>query len=197
MERFAQVDTMTKAMRLAITVGAGVWLQGAAYAHGNKPIEQDVCAHQISGSWLHYSAYQPSRDPKAQYCEEIPSAGDTILVIDIVDGRLRERPLSVKIEGPDDHGGTKTLMDLPPRLYATGVVDTTVNLNSPGNYVVSVSSPERNELDRFELSVAQFNWQKKLRQLLVPSLLSVLLVWLGLRTKQWFSKRSAGSRSAR
>lgn len=194
MKRFAQVGMMTKAMRLATTVVAGVWLQGAAHAHDNAPIEQDVCAHQISGSWLHYSAYQPSHDPKAQYCEEIPRAGETILVIDIVDGRLRERLLAVKIEGPDDRGGMRTLMDLPARLHANGVVDTTVNLDSPGKYVVSVFSPERNELDRFELSVAQFNWQKKLRQLLVPGLLSILLVWLGLRAKRWFSKRSSGRR---
>ncbi len=184
---------MTKTKRLALAVGMAAGLHGAADAHGNVPIEQDRCAHQIRASWLHYSAYQPSHDPKAEYCEEIPHVGDTIVVIDIIGGSLREQALAVRVQGPDESGVTKTLLELPARLHANGVVNATVKFDVPGKYVVSVVSADgRDELDRMELLVASFNWQKKLRQLLFPALLSVLLVWLGYRAKRWLSIRSTG-----
>jgi hypothetical protein len=183
---------MTKAAKVMAALGAAIGLHVGAQAHGNKPIEQDTCAHQISGNWLHYSAYQPKLDPKAEYCDDIPQVGDTVLVIDIVDKRLREQELGVKVSGPDDSGETKTMMDLPAKRHTTGVVDTTVNFKSPGRYVVSIISQSTSqEVDRMEFTVAQINWPKQVRQWVIPVLLSTLIVWLGLRAKRWLSSRSA------
>lgn len=66
-------------------------------AHGNVTIEEDPCVRKIGGSMVHFSAYQPQIEPKAQYCTEIPDVGDTFLVVDLVDPSLRTLPVGVKI----------------------------------------------------------------------------------------------------
>ena len=68
-----------------------------AAAHGNVPIEEDHCVRRVGGSMVHFSAYQPQYEPKAQYCTEIPEAGDTFLVVDLVDPGLRKTPVGLQI----------------------------------------------------------------------------------------------------
>ena len=60
-------------------------LPGFAYAHGTVAMEEDPCVQRVGGNLVHFNAYQPQNEAKAQYCTEIPGEGDTFLVVDLVD----------------------------------------------------------------------------------------------------------------
>ena len=62
-----------------------LFLPGLAGAHGNATMEEDTCVQRVGGSLVHFNAYQPQNEAKAQYCTEIPGEGDTFLVVDLVD----------------------------------------------------------------------------------------------------------------
>ena len=56
-----------------------------AGAHGKVAMEDDNCMRRIGENMIHLSAYQPQEDEEGHYCTDIPKAGNTILVIDLVD----------------------------------------------------------------------------------------------------------------
>ena len=62
---------MTKATFSGLVLAA-LLSPGIADAHGNVTMEEDICARRIGGNIVHFSAYQPQFEPKAQYCTEIP-----------------------------------------------------------------------------------------------------------------------------
>jgi hypothetical protein len=87
---------MTKATFSGLILAA-LLSPGVADAHGNVTMEEDICVRRIGGNMVHFSAYQPQFEPKAQYCTEIPEVGDTFLVVDLVDPGLRTMPVGVRI----------------------------------------------------------------------------------------------------
>ncbi|NJL17974.1 MAG: hypothetical protein HC938_13120, partial [Nitrospira sp.] len=97
----------------------------SVFAHGNVTIEEDPCVRKIGGSMVHFSAYQPQIEPKAQYCTEIPDVGDTFLVVDLVDPTLRTLPVGVKIirgVNEDAQDETQTVAYWEPMSHPDGVV---------------------------------------------------------------------------
>ncbi len=97
----------------------------AAVAHGNVSIEDDICVRRIGGNMVHFSAYQPQIEPKAQYCTEIPDVGDTFLVVDLVDPSLRTMPVGVKIiqgVNENEQDEAKTVAYWKPVSHPDGVV---------------------------------------------------------------------------
>jgi len=87
---------LTRVASTVLILGAALF-PGTAAAHGNVSIEEDLCVRKVGGSMVHFSAYQPQYEPKAQYCTEIPEAGDTFLVVDLVDPGLRNMPVGLRV----------------------------------------------------------------------------------------------------
>src|SRR5262249_40314153 len=98
----------------------------SAMAHGNVTLDEDICMRRIGGNMIHFSAYQPQYEPKAQYCTEIPEGGDTFLVVDLVDKSLRSVPLSMRVvKGQGDSGAKEedqTVAYWKPVSHPDGVV---------------------------------------------------------------------------
>jgi hypothetical protein len=172
---------------------AGAALHAAALAHGNVSIEEDPCAHLIRGYWIHYSAYQPRFDQRAHYCQEIPSAGETVLVVDIADKVLRERPISLQVDGPGRNGTIETLFKMPAQPYPTGVINAEVVFERPGRYTVLLLSPQAERLDRLELLVQVVNWPKLISRWSTIAVAVALLIWLGMRVRRYFARARPGA----
>ncbi len=60
-------------------------------------MEEDSCMRRIGENMIHLSTYQPQEDEEGHYCTDIPKAGNTILVIDLVDPSLRDMPIGMKV----------------------------------------------------------------------------------------------------
>ena len=131
--------TSKRAERVLIAVIAMVgWLVGTeAWAHrGGGP--NDPCERRLGGALLvHLTLYQPDFDPDAEYCNEVPRQGKTVVVVDIEGDRLRQAPIALEMIASDG-SGLRKILSVPPRIYRRGVVDAEVTLDSGNDYLVRV-----------------------------------------------------------
>src|ERR1700683_4688471 len=126
---------------LALTIIAGCLLRGVAFAHRfggpNAP-----CEPRIGTSLIHITLYQPQFNPDAEYCDQIPRAGNTVLVVDVLGDDLRRQALGVEVLAVRDNGPDQVVLSIPPQIYRRGVADTQVVLQGGTNYITRISIGE-------------------------------------------------------
>lgn len=186
---------MTKAtfsgLVLAVLLSPGI-----ADAHGNVTMEEDICARRIGGNMVHFSAYQPQFEPKAQYCTEIPGVGDTFLVVDLVDPGLRTMPVGVRIvrglEG-DEKSEDQTVAYWGPASHPDGVVRGEANLDK-GLYKLIITA-EGLSPSYYLLRVQQVDYSKLGRKMVGPVIVLLVLALVGYelsksgRMRNWWASR--------
>jgi hypothetical protein len=167
-----------------------------AAAHGNVSIEDDICVRRIGGNMVHFSAYQPQIEPKAQYCTEIPDVGDTFLVVDLVDPSLRNMPVGVKIiqgVNENEQDEAKTVAYWKPVSHPDGVVRGEATLEK-GLYKLIITA-EGLSPSTYLLRVQQADYSKIGRAALGPLALLLVLGVVGYelsksgRVRGWFASR--------
>jgi hypothetical protein len=101
---------------------------------------------------VHFSAYlQPSAENKSDrtallkpYCQELPGIGKTFFSADLIDRDVRKTPIGIRII-EIDHIDNKniesikeirTLVEVPPKFYPQGVVETHADIDKIGDYAV-------------------------------------------------------------
>lgn len=181
---------------LLLVILATAFSPGTVAAHGNVSIEEDICVRRVGGNMVHFSAYQPQIEPKAQYCTDIPDEGDTFLVVDLVDPSLRSLPVGVKIirgldENEQDEG--KTVAYWKPVSHPDGVVRGEVTLDK-GLYKLIITA-EGFSPSAYLLRVRQIDYSKLGRAALGPLALLLVLGIVGYelskssRVRSWWASR--------
>lgn len=161
---------------LVILATAGWMTTSEAWAHrGGGP--NDPCERQLGASLIHLTLYQPQFDPDAEYCNEVPREGKTVMVVDVSAGELRQVPMSLEVVAASDSGQSRTILSVPPQIYRRGVVDTEVTLNAGSDYVARVvleqGADREPQLLSFPIRVAA--WY---RAMIVPALIVVAVLAL-------------------
>jgi hypothetical protein len=187
--RFISASLLLLALSVALS-------PNSVSAHGNVTIEEDPCVRKIGGSMVHFSAYQPQIEPKAQYCTEIPDVGDTFLVVDLVDPSLRALPVGVKIirgVNEDDQDETQTVAYWKPMSHPDGVVRGEAKLDK-GLYKLIITA-EGLSPSAYLLRVQQVDYSKLGRSALGPLALLLVLGIVGYelsksgRFRNWWAAR--------
>src|SRR5580692_5766569 len=81
---------------IVLMAAVGWLLQGVAFAHRfGGP--NDPCERKLGTSLIHITLYQPQFDPDAEYCDQVPRAGNTVLVVDVLGDELRRLPMGLQI----------------------------------------------------------------------------------------------------
>src|ERR1700683_3189334 len=125
----------------AMTMVISCLPRGVAYAHRfGGP--NDPCERKIGTSLIHITLYQPEFNPDAEYCDQIPRAGNTVLVVDVLGDDLRREALGVQVIAARDSGPDKVLLSIPPKIYRRGVADAQVLLDDSGAYITRISIGE-------------------------------------------------------
>ena len=155
---------------------------GEAAAHGDAPPDADPCSRRIGESVVHFSAYQPQYELKAQYCTEIPKIGETFMVVDLVDPALRNVPVGMRVvkgvEGTIDGTEAQTVADWRPSHHPDGVVRGEAKLDE-GLYRVIISAEGKNPLRyQYLLRVQMIDYQKLVLSVVEPLVGLLLLAWL-------------------
>ncbi|HUB64185.1 MAG TPA: hypothetical protein VL996_06990 [Methylocella sp.] len=130
-----------------ITRGLGAWLlamvllTSAAYAHGGVGMVDNRCVLRIGPDLMFFTGYQP-QNSREEFCDDIPSVGQTVVALDMQDTELRSMLTEIRIIRDD---GTHTRMNglpfltdaelsskevldpvtityLPPKKYPTGTL---------------------------------------------------------------------------
>ena len=121
---------------VAILATAAWSISTTAWAHrGGGP--NDPCERRLGASLVHLTLYQPNFDPDAEYCNEVPREGKTVMVVDIEGDRLRQAPIALEVMASDDSGPRK-ILSVPAKIYRRGVADAEVTLDSGSDYVARV-----------------------------------------------------------
>jgi cytochrome oxidase Cu insertion factor (SCO1/SenC/PrrC family) len=151
---------------LIVTIAVGWLMQGIARAHRfGGP--NDPCERKLGTSLIHITLYQPEFDPDAEYCDQVPRAGNTVLVVDVLGDELRKLPLGVEISAAGS-SSRRTVLSIPPKIYRRGVADAQVVLDDGGTYVTQVTVGEGAAKQILSFPVRVAAWY---RPLIVPALI--------------------------
>ena len=171
-----------------------ILLPGLAGAHGNVAIEEDSCVQRVGGNLVHFNAYQPQNEAKAQYCTEIPGEGDTFLVVDLVDPGLRNMPVGVRVvRGLSETAEAETVAYWPPAPHPDGVVRGEAKLIK-GLYKLIIT-PEGFSPSSYLLRVQQVDYLTIIRKAIGPLTVLFFLALIGYelsKSKRWRSWRFSG-----
>jgi len=154
---------------------------GLTAAHGGSDMEQDPCMRLAGENMVHFSAYQPQYELKAQYCTEIPQEGDTFLVVDLVDPALRNEPVGMRVIRSNGKSETEDeiVADVRPISHPDGVLRSEVTLDE-GLYTVIIASEKQNLLKRpqYLLRVHMVDYEKLVLSIASPLIGVLLAGWL-------------------
>nr|AAC25093.1 unknown [Nitrosococcus oceani ATCC 19707] len=178
-----------KKVLLSCLVSFGLLLLNtSAMAHGGGGIETDQCVVNIGNYRMHFFAYQPETSGGEELCWDLPMTGSTILVFDLVDRILRDRPVEVRIveeqktaAGPSNYN---PIVERPVQKYPKGTIELDTDFTKAGEYTAVVILGG----DQPMVFKALFEWVSRESRPFSgsPRSLAVLLI-LGLIF--WYSRR--------
>lgn len=164
---------------LVMLATAGLMMTSKAWAHRDRGPD-DPCRRQLGASLLHLTLYQPQFNPDAEYCDEVPRAGKTVMVVDMTAGELREAPMSLEVIAASDSGQARTVLSVPPKIYERGIVDTEVILDEGNDYVarvmVDLGAGKEPQLLSFPIQVAAWYRAMMMPALLVVGVLAFIII---------------------
>ncbi len=168
-----------------------------ASAHGKVAMEDDSCMRRIGENMIHLSTYQPQVNESGHYCTDIPKAGSTVLVIDLVDPALRDMPIGVKVIKGSNASEGETITNTRPALYQDGVISMSSALDQ-GKYLVQVTAEGVPPLHyEYHMRVEMINYADVFRASIGPAvglLLTTILGYKLIRSKRfrdWLASRRA------
>lgn len=136
-----------------------LWLNTltSAWAHGGLSMDEDVCKLRVGRYLMHFAGYQPESTAAKEFCEDIPSVGPTVVVLDYIDAELRDMPAEVRIirdTGSEQDLDAITVLHVPPKVYPTGSLSFEHKFDAPGKFVGLVSIGDKQKsVSRFPFSV--------------------------------------------
>lgn len=156
-------------------------------AHGSVSMEDDACKLRVGRYLMHFTGFQPetASGPK-EFCEDIPEAANTIIVLDYIDSELRDLPTEVRIvraeaQGKDLQGAT--VFHLPPKRYPTGSLSLETRLDE-GDYIGLVTVEDKQKLvARFPFAVGKRSHAWQVLLIAVP-VAAVALYYFGMRQRR-------------
>jgi len=182
---------------IAIFILVMAFYTSTAGAHGKVTMEEDSCMRRIGENMIHLSAYQPQVDEEGHYCTDIPKAGNTILVIDLVDPALREMPIGMKVIRGSQASEGETITHIRPTLYQDGVISNQSALDQ-GKYLIQITAEGIPPLHyEYHLRVEMINYANVFRAAIGPAVGLLLMAILGYklirsrRFRNWIASRRA------
>ena len=171
---------------------------GVAGAHGKVAMEQDSCMRRAGGgSMIHMSVYQPTIEPSAHYCTEIPNVGETYLVIDLVDKALRDMPVGIRIVKGTGDADSEIIKTVKPAYHTSGSLSQKVYLEQ-GEYTVIIKGEAVPPVEHsYPLRVQMVNYSELFQKAIGPTIAFLVLIFVGYKitktkkVQKWLaSKRS-------
>lgn len=150
---------------------ATVLFTSAAYAHGGVGMVDNRCVLRIGPDIMFFTGYQP-QNSRDEFCDDIPSTGQTVVALDMQDTELRNMLTEIRIIRDN---GTHTSMNglpvltdaelankaaldavsisyLPPKKYPTGTLTFEHTFPENGKFIGIVTV----ENDHGQTFVSQF-----------------------------------------
>ncbi|MGH8605528.1 MAG: hypothetical protein ACREXR_22875, partial [Gammaproteobacteria bacterium] len=132
---------MATALRLVIF---NLLLILSSYSFAQRQSGGIECATTKGAFRVHFTAYQAPQGLQGstyleRYCEQIPLPGEIFVTLDIYKTHgfeiIRDKPITVRVlEGAPGAEANRTLLELPAKVYRSGIVEKHLKLPEPGDY---------------------------------------------------------------
>ncbi|PHS73403.1 MAG: hypothetical protein COB22_01545 [Cycloclasticus sp.] len=145
----------------------------ASWGHGGVMNEGNECKLRVGPYVMNFSGYQPENNVSKQFCDDMPTIGKSIIVLDFIDNKLRDMTVNfrvIKAEvaalGTADDGKVNNaelaqtpFFEIPAKRYPTGTMTITQDFKEKGHFVGYVVIEGENEkfISRFPFSVGYPN----------------------------------------
>jgi hypothetical protein len=127
------------AVAAALILGAGAMV-APAQAHGRLGAAEGRCKLFIGPDTMNFTGYLPEAS-KNEFCEDIPSTGPMIMVLDAEQAELRDMKIELRIvkdvgaAAEDENLDAVTVAYKPPLTYPSGTVNFEHNFKDGGYFV--------------------------------------------------------------
>lgn len=156
--------------------------------HGHE-LAADTCVLHVGPYKMYFASYQPDTYYDRKFCQELPGAGNSVLVLDFVEQELRSIPVEVRVirdTGSEENLEAVTVTHFPAKVYASGSIDVKYNFDKPGKYIGLVSVGEKREhLARFSISIGETGVMSHLTHYIMV----IVPVLVGIAVAVFFSFR--------
>jgi len=177
-------------------------LPSSAAAHGSVTPEDDLCIIRIGYYRAHFKIYLPRTEQHQEYCEDIPSSGETVFVMEYEHSGLGEVPIDFRVIRNVTGQGVftnvedvarigdldaVTVLHHPPAIQ-TDVFTIMHDFKAEGEFVgiVTVQQPETGKVYTavfpFEVGFTGLGWWPWF--LAIAVILQLNYLWMG----GWFSR---------
>jgi hypothetical protein len=181
-----ETQKMKRRNILSLVAGAimAVTANGLAFAGGDGPEAMsmgNMCMVMFGYDMIHITSYLPGQS-RSEYCEEIPSTGNVIMVFDIENPKFRDMPIEIRIIRdpltPVDLSSnldSVTEVHFPAKLYKTGTLSFEHEYSHNGHYMGLVTLTKDNgeretQVFKFSVGATLMQW--------VPFILGGVLIGL-------------------
>ncbi len=131
-----------KRLALAAALAAVAGFSAApVQAHGRLGAAEGRCRLFIGPDIMHFTGYLPEAS-KNEFCEDIPSTGPMIMVLDAEQEELRDMKIELRIvkdiggeDKENENLDAVTVAYQPPKVYPTGTVNFEHTFNDGGYFV--------------------------------------------------------------
>jgi hypothetical protein len=155
---------------------ATLLLVSQALAHGGVSQEGSRCIMRIGPYMMNFTGYQPATKGQETFCDDIPDAGHTIIVLDVEQmsagaadvttnyNDLRQMDIDFRVlknvgqARDEDNMEQNTEIYIPKKKYPGGTLHFEYNFKEPGKFIGLVSATDdhgRVYVSRFPFSVGE------------------------------------------
>ena len=144
-------------------------LSGQLWAHGGVVSRGNECRLLVGPYTINFSGYQPQNNRSELFCDDLPVVGESIIVLDFVDRKLRgmtvnfrvikadAAPLGTEEDGKVNEGelAQKPFFEIPAKHYPNGMMTIEQNFTEKGYFIgyVIVEDEDEKFISRFPFSV--------------------------------------------
>ncbi len=131
-----------RGLAAAAALYGALWLSVTpAAAHGRLGATEGRCRLNIGPDVMNFTGYLPEAS-KNEFCEDIPSTGPMIMVLDSIQDELRDMQVSIRIvkdvggeEAENENIDAVTVAYSPPKKYPGGTINFEHDFKEGGYYV--------------------------------------------------------------
>lgn len=158
-------------------------------AHGGLSMDEDECVLALGVYRMHFTGYQPKKTMTVEFCEDIPTTGETIIVLDFIGKELKSLPIEFRIINAESFSETgnidgSTLLLLPAQLYRSGVIVTEHRFVEDGDFIGLVTAyGEQIHRSEFPFSVGKVEEFPDYIYLLLAIMIAAVILYVAYGRK--------------
>ena len=156
-----------------ISVCMLMFLSTQLWAHGGVASRGNQCRLTVGPYTINFSGYQPQNSKSEQFCDDLPVVGESIIVLDFIDKKLRNMTVNFRVIkadaaplGTEEDGKVNEaelaqtpIFEIPAKKYPMGMMNIEQMFTEKGHFVgyVIVENENEKHISRFPFSVGYAN----------------------------------------